>query len=80
MESDRGVDLFSRRHKSIINDPHVVEALGELSEGTVVDGEVVVIDDSGYNALHGPQSIRSCVVWNDCFRFLLATREYAKSP
>ena len=81
MESDRGVDLFSRRHKSFNHQyPHIVEALGELPEGTVVDGEVVVIDDSGYNALHGPQSIRSCVVWNDCFRFLLATREYAKSP
>src|SRR3984893_12985927 len=41
------VNLFSRRHKSF-NDqyPHLVEALAELPEGTVVDGEVVALDDS----------------------------------
>lgn len=42
------VNLFSRRHKSFNNQyPHLVEALGELPEGTVVDGEVVALDDSG---------------------------------
>ena len=48
VKSDRSVNLFSRRHKSF-NDqyPHLVEALGELPEGTVVDGEVVALDDSG---------------------------------
>jgi bifunctional non-homologous end joining protein LigD len=48
VKSDRSVSLFSRRHKSF-NDryPHLVEALGELPEGTVVDGEVVALDDSG---------------------------------
>ena len=46
--SDRSVDLFSRRHKSFNHQyPHLVEALGELPEGTVVDGEVVALDDSG---------------------------------
>jgi DNA ligase D-like protein (predicted ligase) len=42
------VNLFSRRHKSF-NDqyPYLVEALADLPEGTVVDGEVVALDDSG---------------------------------
>jgi DNA ligase D-like protein (predicted ligase) len=48
VKSDRVVKLFSRRHKSF-NDqyPYLVEALGGLPEGTVVDGEVVALDDSG---------------------------------
>src|ERR1700746_1877117 len=42
------VNLFSRRHKSFNSQyPYLVEALGELPEGTVVDGEVVALDDSG---------------------------------
>ncbi len=48
VKSDRVVNLFSRRHKSFNNQyPDLVEALGELPEGTVVDGEVVALDDSG---------------------------------
>lgn len=48
VKSDRGVNLYSRRRKSF-NDqyPFIVEALDELPEGTVVDGEVVALDDSG---------------------------------
>ena len=43
-----GVNLFSRRHKSFNHQyPYLVEALRELPEGTVVDGEVVALDDSG---------------------------------
>src|SRR6516225_8373463 len=42
------VNLFSRRHKSFNSQyPHLVEALVELPEGTVVDGEVVALDESG---------------------------------
>lgn len=42
------VSLFSRRHKSFNNQyPYLVEALADLPEGTVVDGEVVALDDSG---------------------------------
>jgi len=41
------VNLFSRRHKSFNNQyPYLVEALADLPEGTVVDGEVVALDDS----------------------------------
>src|SRR5215469_13270195 len=42
------VNLFSRRRKSFnAQYPDLVEALGELPEGTVVDGEVVALDGSG---------------------------------
>ncbi len=48
VKSDRVVSLFSRRHKSFNHQyPQLVEALGELRDGTVVDGEVVALDDSG---------------------------------
>jgi bifunctional non-homologous end joining protein LigD len=42
------VNMFSRRHKSFNSQyPYLVEALADLPEGTVVDGEVVALDDSG---------------------------------
>jgi bifunctional non-homologous end joining protein LigD len=48
VKCDRRVSLFSRRKKSFNSQyPYLVEALGELPEGTVVDGEVVALDDSG---------------------------------
>lgn len=47
-KSDRGVRLFSRHNKSFNNQyPDIVEALGRLSENTVVDGEIVALDESG---------------------------------
>jgi DNA ligase D-like protein (predicted ligase) len=40
--------LFSRRRKSLNRQfPYIVEALAGLPAGTVVDGEVVALDDSG---------------------------------
>jgi DNA ligase D-like protein (predicted ligase) len=43
-----GVALLSRRRKSLNRQfPYIVEALADLPAGTVVDGEVVAIDDSG---------------------------------
>src|SRR6266404_1176089 len=48
VKSGTGVTLFSRRRKSLNRQfPHIVEALTDLPAGTVVDGEVVAIDDSG---------------------------------
>ena len=48
VKADRRVNLFSRRRKSFDHHyPLLVEALGELPEGTVVDGEVVALDESG---------------------------------
>ena len=54
------VNLFSRRHKSFNSQyPYLVEALVELPEGTVVDGEVVALDESGRPNFNLLQSFRS---------------------
>src|ERR1700751_1500320 len=48
VKSRTGLTLFSRRKKSFNRQfSHIVEALSDLPEGTVVDGELVAIDDSG---------------------------------
>src|SRR5882762_10729969 len=48
VKSGDGVTLFSRRRKSLNRQfPYIVDALASLPEGTVVDGELVAIDDSG---------------------------------
>ena len=42
------VSLYSRRKKSFNSQyPYLVEALSDLPDGTVVDGEIVCLDDSG---------------------------------
>src|SRR5207253_2549131 len=53
VKSDRGAMLFSRRHKSFNHYyPHIVDALGELPEGTVVDGEIVKGVDNEIGRAH----------------------------
>ena len=48
VKSASGVTLFSRRRKSLNRQfPYIVEALAGLPKGTVVDGELVAIDESG---------------------------------
>ena len=48
VKSGNGVTLFSRRRKSLNRQfPKIVDALAGLPDGTVVDGELVAIDDSG---------------------------------
>src|SRR5690349_15486788 len=60
VKSDRGVNLYSRRGKSFNRQyPHIVEALGELPQGTVVDGEIVALDESGRPNFNLLQDFRS---------------------
>ena len=56
-----GRDLtLSRRQKSLNRKfPYIVERLAELSDGTVVDGELVAIDDSGRPVFHLLQNSRA---------------------
>src|SRR5256885_17029663 len=47
VKSGNGLTLFSRRRKSLNRQfPYIVEALAGLPGGTVVDGEIVAIDES----------------------------------
>jgi DNA ligase D-like protein (predicted ligase) len=59
-KSDRGVRLFSRRSKSFNHQyPYIVEALGELPKNTVVDGEIVALDEFGRPNFNLLQNFRS---------------------
>jgi DNA ligase D-like protein (predicted ligase) len=60
IKSDRGMRLLSRRNNSFNRQyPLIVEALSELPEDTVVDGEVVALDESGFPNFKRLQNYRT---------------------
>src|SRR6266446_4232611 len=60
VKSGTGVTLFSRRRKSLNRQlPYIVDALASLPEGTVVDGEIVAIDDGGRPDVNLLQNFRA---------------------
>jgi DNA ligase D-like protein (predicted ligase) len=60
VKSDNKVRLFSRRQKSFNKQyPYIVEALVDLPDGTVIDGEIVALDDSARPQFNLLQNYRS---------------------
>ncbi len=60
VKSGSDVKLFSRQKKSLNKQfPYIVEGLGDLPAETVVDGELVAIDDSGRPDFNLLQNFRS---------------------
>jgi bifunctional non-homologous end joining protein LigD len=84
VKSNHSVNLFSRRHKSFNHQyPYLVEALSELPEDTVVDGEVVALDESGRPNFNLLQSYRSQALHIHYFIFDLLVcnnRDLTKLP
>jgi ATP-dependent DNA ligase len=64
VKSGSNINLFSRRKKSLNRKfPYIVESLTGLPDGTVVDGELVGLDDGGrpdFNLLQNFQA--ACAV------------------
>jgi len=84
VKSNRGVNLFSRRQKSFNSQyPYLVEALAELPDGTVVDGEIVALDESGHPNFNLLQSYRKEAIHIHYFIFDLLVcnnRDLTKLP
>ena len=60
VKSRTGMTLFSRRKKSFNKQfPQIVESLADLPEETILDGEVVAIDDGGRSDFNLLQNFRA---------------------
>ena len=60
VKSDNKLRLLSRRQKSFNQQyPYIVEALVDLPDGTVIDGEIVAMDDSARPQFNLLQNYRS---------------------
>jgi bifunctional non-homologous end joining protein LigD len=70
VRSESGVILFSRSRKSFNKQfSTIVEALADLSENTVIDGEVVALDESGRPDFNLLQNFRSAASRTHFFVF-----------
>jgi len=81
---DGAVALFSRHKKSLGKKfPYIVEAVAGLPAGTVVDGELVALDDRGrpeFNLLQNFRGAASDSLIHLRSAVLRGPRSYAPSP
>jgi DNA ligase D-like protein (predicted ligase) len=84
VKSDQTINLFSRRGKSFNSQyPYIVEALRDLPDGTVVDGEVVALDDAGrpnFNLLQHSRSGASHIFYFIFDLLVCNDRDLTKLP
>jgi DNA ligase D-like protein (predicted ligase) len=84
VKSGSGVTLFSRRRKSLNRQfPYIVEALADLPDGTVVDGELVGLDDCGrpdFNLLQNFQAEASRIHYYIFDLLACKNRELTRLP
>jgi ATP-dependent DNA ligase len=70
------VSLFSRRRKLFNGQyPYIVEALADLPDDTVIDGEIVALDDSGRPEFNLLQNYRSAAAHIHYFVFDLLVHQ-----
>jgi ATP-dependent DNA ligase len=70
VRSGGAVDLFSRRQKSLSKKfPYIVEALAGLPAQTVLDGELVALDDNGRPEFNLLQNFRGAASRNHYYIF-----------
>jgi bifunctional non-homologous end joining protein LigD len=84
VKSRTGLALFSRRGKSFNRQfPSIVDALTDLREGTVIDGEVVAIDDSGrpdFNLLQNSRAEASRIHYHVFDLLCWQGRDFTRIP
>jgi DNA ligase D-like protein (predicted ligase) len=84
VKSGDAVALFSRNRKSLDSQfPYIVEALADLPAGTVVDGELVAIDESGrpdFNLLQNFRSAASRIQYHVFDLLSLKGRDLTRLP
>jgi DNA ligase D-like protein (predicted ligase) len=84
VKSGDAVALFSRNRKSLNGQfPYIVDALADLPVGSVIDGELVAIDEEGkpnFNLLQNFRSAASCIQYHVFDLLCLKGRDLTRLP
>ena len=84
INSNGGLSLYSKNHKSFDRQyPYIIEALSDLPENTVIDGEVVALDDRGrpdFNLLQHSRSQASRICYFVFDLLIYENRDLTRLP